>query len=313
MRLSEVQKIVKGELYGKKNFIIKKIAPHEYAKKNELTFLFNPEYKTDAGAVIAAEKIKHKSGIVVKEPKRAMYILLKFLAEKKKKKQISPLAIIGRNVSIPKNCTIDPFVVINDDVRIGAGTYIGAYSYIEEKVSIGKNCEIHPHTTIYRNTRLGNFVVVNSHSVIGKEGFGYFKQRRYKRIRHIGGVVIKDFVEIGGNVTIDRATIGDTVIGEGTKIDNLVHIAHNVVIGKNCILMGQVGIAGSTKIGDDVILCGQVGISDHLTIGDNVVVYAKSAVFKSIPGRERYSGIPARRHDTVLRALARLYQKYEED
>jgi UDP-3-O-[3-hydroxymyristoyl] glucosamine N-acyltransferase len=176
-------------------------------------------------------------------------------------------------------------------------------------VVIGAHCEVYPNTTIYKKTKIGDFVVINSNSVIGKEGFGYIKQKRYQRLRHIGGVIVKNFVEIGSNVAIDRATIGNTMIGQGTKIDNLVHIAHNVTVGENCIIMGQTGIAGSTKIGNNVILCGQVGVSDHLKIGDNVTVFAKSAVFKSLPKNKKYSGIPAREHDAVLRAIARLYRR----
>jgi UDP-3-O-[3-hydroxymyristoyl] glucosamine N-acyltransferase len=153
--------------------------------------------------------------------------------------------------------------------------------------------------------------MINSSAVIGKEGFGYVRRKRYEKIPHIGGVIIESFVEIGSGVTIDRGTIGDTVIGEGTKLDNQVHVAHNVKIGKNCIIMGQTGIAGSSRIGDNVILCGQVGISDHLQIENDVIVYAKSGVFKSLNQGKKYSGNPAREHDAVLRAMARLYRKSE--
>ncbi len=308
MKLAEIARIVKGSVYGKQNSNIKNILPPENAKRSDLTFLFDPALKTKAGAIIAKRKYKGKSGVVVKDPKEAMYTLLRKIANSKRKGKISKKALIGKNVVLPKSCNVEAFAIIKDGVNIGRGTYIGAYCCIDEGVAIGKNCEIYPNTTIHQNAKIGNFVTVASNTVIGKEGFGFMKQKRYERIKHIGGVVINDFVEVGGNCVIDRGTIGNTIIGEGTKIDNLVHIAHNVKIGENCIIMGQVGIAGSTRIGNNVTLCGQVGVSDHLEIGDNVTVYAKSAVFKSISKNKLYSGIPAREHSAVLRAIARLYK-----
>jgi UDP-3-O-[3-hydroxymyristoyl] glucosamine N-acyltransferase len=308
VKLAEVGRIVKGSVYGKKNFSVKNILPPDDAKRSDLTFVFNSKKTTKAGAIVGQKRYAGKSGIIVKDPKKAMYVLLKYLSKKKKKKEISSQAFIDDSVTVSNLCTIGQFAVVKKNVTIGNSTFIGAHCYIDEDVVIGKNCEIHPHVIIYRNTKIGDYVVINSNTVIGKEGFGYFKKKRYERLRHVGRVVIGSFVEIGGNVTIDRGTIGDTIIGKGTKIDNLVHIAHNVKLGKNCIIMGQVGIAGSTSIGNNAILCGQVGVSDHLKIGDNVIVYAKSAVFKSIPKNKKYSGIPAREHSSVLKAIARLYR-----
>jgi len=308
VKLSDIAAIVGGSRYGR-DLEIRNILPPEDAQRNDLAFLFNPSKKTRAGAVIARHKIAGKSGVVVNNPQEAMYILLKKISTTKRRKRISHDAVIEEEISIPRSCVIEPFAVIKRGARIGTGTYIGAHAYIDEDVSIGKDCEIHANTTIYKNSRIGDFVSISSNTVVGKEGFGYLRRKsRYERLRHIGGVVIRDFVDIGSNVTIDRGTIGDTVLGEGTKIDNQVHIAHNVKIGKHCIIMGQVGIAGSTKIGNNVILCGQVGIGDHLKIGDNVIVYAKSGVFKSLPHNREYSGTPAREHRAVLRAIARLYK-----
>ena len=309
MILSEVALIVDGSVYGKKHFVVENVLPPDDAKRSELTFLFDPKQETKAGAVIALKKIRGKNGIIVKNTRKALYMLLKKLSKQKRQKGVSTNASIGNKVKIPKSCTVEPFTVIKDNVKLGKNTYIGSHCYIDEDVVIGENCDINPNTTIFRNTKIGNYVIVNSNTVIGKEGFGYIKKKRYERLRHIGGVLIKDFVEIGGNVTIDKGTIGNTVVGEGTKIDNLVHIAHNVKIGRDCIIMGQNGIAGSTTIGNNVTLCGQVGISDHLKIGDNVIIYAKSGVFKSVAKDKRYSGIPAREHAAVLRAISRLYRK----
>jgi UDP-3-O-[3-hydroxymyristoyl] glucosamine N-acyltransferase len=311
VKLFEVASYVKGILYGKKNFIIENIQPPNDATTNDLTFLFDPSQKTNAGAVIAKRKIKGKNGIIVKDAREAMFILLEKLSTRSSKRkitEISPRAIIEENVTLPTSCIIEPFVIIKSGAKIGDSTCIGAHCVIDRDVSIGKHCEIHPHTVIYKNTQIGNFVSIHASAVIGKEGFGYVKKRGYKRFKHIGGVVIGDFVEIGGNVTIDRGTIGHTIIGRGSKIDNLVHIAHNVKIGTNCIIMGQVGIAGSATIADNVVLCGQVGVKDHVTIGNDVTVYAKSGVFAPLKSNEVYSGIPARQHRAVLKALARLYK-----
>jgi len=312
VRLIDIARIVDGILYGKDDFLIKEILPPEDADTDDLTFIFKEGTKTRAKAVIAERRIRGKYCIVVRNCRKAMYKLLQGFARRVKRKEVSEFALIDKDVILPEFCVIEPYTIIKSGTRLGNGTFIGAGVYIEGDVEIGENCFIHPGVIIYKKTKIGNFAEINSHSVIGKEGFGYVKIKGYKRIRHIGGVVIGDFVEIGSNVTIDRGTIGNTIIDSGTKIDNLVHIAHNVRIGKNCLIMGQVGIAGSTKIGDNTILCGQVGVSDHLKIGDNVIVYAKSGVFKNLNSRVEYSGIPARPHKLFLRALARLYRKIDE-
>lgn len=307
MQLKEIARIVRGRFYGN-NLEIKSILPPEEAKKDSLTFLFNPAVRTRAGAVIAVKKISGKSGVIVSDCKKAMFYLLKKIAHRKRTPEIGEKVMIEKGVKIPRSCTIEPYTIVRSDVKIGRGCYIGAGVYLDEGVIIGDHCTIGHHTVIYPNTIIGNFVEIGANSVIGKQGFGYVRFKRYKKLSHIGGVLIKDYVEIGANVAIDRGTIGHTIIDTGTKIDNLVHIAHNVRIGKNCLIMGQVGIAGSARIGDNVILCGQSGVSDHITIGKNVIVYAKSAVFSNLAPYKQYSGIPAREHYTVLKALARLYK-----
>lgn len=308
MELSKVADIVSGRVIGNSRFVIRHFRPPSEARKNDLAFIYDKKTKTRAGAVISASPMKNKHCIIVKDPKKAMYLLLRRLSKKKIISGISPSAIIGKHALLSKNCTIEPNAIIKNNVAIGEGTFIGANCHVEEGVKIGKFCAIYSNVVIDSNTRIGSYVVIDSNTVVGKQGFGYLKIKAYQRLEHIGGVIIRDFVELGSNVCVDRGTIGNTVIGEGTKIDNLVHIAHNVKIGRNCLIMGQSGIAGSTIIGDNVILCGQVGISDHLKIGDNVIVYAKSGVFKSLRRNQSYSGIPAREHTSVLKALARMYK-----
>ena len=308
MKLSDASRLVQGKVYGKRSFVIRGVSPPEEACASDLTFLFDPEAKTNAGAVVARVKIPKKNGIVVRDPRDALFRLLEHLGSKDITNTRAPSAVIDPDVRLPSRCEVQPFAVIRSGASIGAGTRVGAHAFIDEGVVLGKHCVVSPHVVIHQNTRIGDHVIIGTGAVLGKEGFGYLKKRRYHRFRHIGELVIDAFVDIGAHVTIDRGTIGRTVIGEGTKIDNLVHIAHNVRIGKHCIIMGQCGIAGSARIGDRVVLCGQVGVSDHVSIGNDVVVYAKSAVFKSIPAKKAYSGIPAREHRAVLQALARLYR-----
>lgn len=308
MKLSEIAKIVGGVRYGRRDFRVRSIQPPEDAGRDDLTFLNRPGIQTRAGAVIASEKIPGKNGVVVRAPKMAMYRLLKKLPAPTEPATVSERAAVGKSALLGPQCRVEPFAVIKNGARIGHHTVIGAHCYIDGSVWIGNHCAIGPNTVLLGDVRIGNFVEIAANCVVGKSGFGYIKLKRYERLPHIGGVRIRDHVEIGGNVAIDRGTIGDTVIGAGTKIDNLAHIGHNVRLGRNCLLMGQVGIAGSTVCGNNVILCGQVGLADHLRIGDNAVIFAKSGVFKSVPARALWSGIPAREHQMVLKALARLYQ-----
>jgi UDP-3-O-[3-hydroxymyristoyl] glucosamine N-acyltransferase len=309
VKLSDVGRLVKGKIYGKRSFTVEGVAPPDEAGASDLTILFDPGTMTRAGAIIAREPVRNKNGIVVRDPKDALYRLLEHLGKKKRTYAIAGSAVIDPSVKLPSRCEIEPFAVIRRNARLGAGSRVGAHAYIGEGVVLGKHCDLSPHVVIHENARIGDHVIIGAGSVLGKEGFGFVKKSRYRRLRHIGTVVVHDYVDIGAQVTIDRGTIGSTVIGEGTKIDNLVHIAHNVRIGKDCIIMGQCGIAGSARLGDNVVLCGQAGVADHVCVGDNVVVYAKSAVFRTIPPNKKYSGIPAREHAAVLRALARLYRQ----
>jgi UDP-3-O-[3-hydroxymyristoyl] glucosamine N-acyltransferase len=208
---------------------------------------------------------------------------------------------------------VPEFCYISNDAKIADKVQLSPFVYIGQRVVIGAETYIYPNVTILDNVLIGKRVIIGPGSVLGTEGFGYDKTGEvYTRIPHKGKVVIEDDVEIGANVTIARAKIGETRIGAGTKVDCLVHIGHNVKIGKNCIIIAQVGIGGSAKLGNSVILAGQVGIKDHVEIGDNSVIYAKSALYKSIPPNSKYSGIPARPHQQVLRFWGKLFKESEE-
>lgn len=207
---------------------------------------------------------------------------------------VHPSAVIGEGVVLGPGVSVQPFAVIEAGARIGARTVIGAHGYVGHEAQIGEDCLLHPRVTVGTRCVVGRRVIIHSGVVIGSDGFGFeFVGGKHVKIPQIGIVQIDDDVEIGANTTIDRARFGRTWIGEGTKIDNLVQIAHNVVIGKCCILVAQSAISGSSRLGNYVTLAGQVGVVGHLEIGDQVIVGAQSGVSKSLPAKGVYMGSPA--------------------
>ena len=218
---------------------------------------------------------------------------------------VSPEAILGHGV------TVGPFAVIEPGVRIGEGCEIGPGAWIGAGVSLGDRCSIGPHAVCYPGSRLGHRVVLKAGAVIGGPGFGYLRGAAgHRRMPHLGSCILEDDVEIGSGSCVDRGNFEDTVVGAGTKLDNLVQVGHNVRIGARCLIMATTGIAGSCRIGDDVVIAGGVGIADHVQVGEGAVIGAKSVVFG--PGRIAagavVSGYPARSHRTFLRAQAALYR-----
>ena len=216
-----------------------------------------------------------------------------------------------------KNVLIKDYVVIEDDVEIGDSTVIFPFVFIGKGTKIGKNCTLYSNVSIYKNCEIGNDVIIHSGAVIGADGFGYYVENGVrKKIKHIGKVVIGNDVEIGANSTIDRALLDETVIGDGTKIDNLVMVGHNSKIGKNGVMVGQSGLAGSCDIGNNVIIAGQVGVSDHIKITDDVIITGKSGVGKDIEKSGVYgANIPAiewKRWQRILMKIYRLADKREK-
>jgi len=301
--LGKLASIVGGKVIGAPDQNILGVSDIKDGAPDTLTFLFNPKHQelinqTSASAIIVSEAklLNDKSGIVVDNPRLAMAKVLKiFEPQNNIEKGIHATAIIHKSAKMGKNVNISVFSFIGQNVKIGDGVTIHNNVSIGNDVFIGSNVEIFPQVAIYARTNVGNNVIIDMGTVIGSSGYGYETENDvHHKIPQIGSVVIEDSVEIGANCTIDRGTIGNTIIGEGTKLDNLVHVAHNVKIGKGCLLMGQVGIAGSAEIGDYCIFAGHSAVRDGVIIGNRAVFAAKSGVTKSLPGGKIYAGMPAR-------------------
>ncbi len=322
MLLSEVAKIIGGRLIGE-DIDIEKVAEWETATERDLVFIFNSkdiaevENKTKAKSlVIPLEGESNKIHIKVENPRLAMAKLLRFFDFRVYPSGIHYTAILGNNVEVGEDVGIGAYVVIGSNVRIGKGTKIFPGVVVGNNVEIGENCVIYPRVTIYDHVIVGNNVIIHSGCSIGVDGFGYvWDGKEHFKILHIGKIIIEDNVEIGGNTVVERATLGETKIGKGTKIGSLIMIGHNVKIGENCVIVSQSGIAGSSELGNNVIMAGQSGISDHVKVGNNVVILAKSGVTKDIPDNMVVSGFPARPHkeemkiQAILRKLPELWEE----
>lgn len=209
--------------------------------------------------------------------------------------QIAPLAVIDKNVTLGEGVFIGPYAVVGEDTSIGDQSTILAGVYIGKNVKIGKHCQLHPYAVIYDDVVLGDHVIIHSGAIIGADGFGYkFRNNRHVKVPQVGNVVIDDYVEVGANTCIDRGALGSTVIGAGTKIDNLVQVGHNNKVGKNVIMCGLTGVSGSCNIEDYAILAGSSGVADHVTIGQGAVVMARSGVAGDIKPGTQVFGSPAK-------------------
>ncbi len=311
--VGELAALVDGAVEGDENITIWGISSIEDARDGDITFAENEKLLSSAGrsqasAVIApvSAPAANKPLIRVKNPRFAFAQVLRIFAPEPKAYQgIHPSAIIGDGVVLGDNVSIHALAVVGDNVTIGANTVVYPQAYIGDEVSIGENCVIYPQVVLHSNTEIGDCVVIHSGSVLGTDGFGYmFIENRHYKIPQIGRVIVENDVEIGANVTIDRARTGFTRIGAGTKIDNLVHIGHNTSVGRNCVIVAQVGISGSVEMGDGVILAGQVGVKDHVKIGGGTVVCGQTGVIGDLPAGSFVTGPYARPHNQEMRAQA---------
>ncbi len=312
-RLKEIAEWVGGTVVGDEEVEISGVGSIEEARPGEITFIAHPKYlpkleTTQASAIIVSKEVPQASKplLCVANPYLAFVKVLHLFFQKVyQPRGIDPRAWISPTAHLGKDLTIYPFVYIGercqikDRVILYPGVYVGEDSLIEE------DSILYPNVSIYPNTVIGKRVILHSGVVVGSDGFGYVKEgKRNIKIPQMGRVVIEDDVEIGSNTTIDRATLGATIIRRGVKIDNLVQVAHNVVIGEDSIIVAQVGISGSTKIGSNVTLAGQVGVVDHVEIGDNVIVGAQSGVAYDLAPNQAYTGSPPLPHREFLRAIS---------
>jgi UDP-3-O-[3-hydroxymyristoyl] glucosamine N-acyltransferase len=318
--VGEIVDLVAGEFAGDRDRAIMSVASLAQAKSDQLSFLSNRKYAADlaatkAGAVLVPQNLEGKDDrwIRVDDPYFAFArIMTRWFSTRPMPKGISPKAVVSSSAKLGAKVALGHFTIIGDNVVIGNNVTIFQGVSIEASSIIGDDCIIYPNVVIYDGSRIGNRCIIHSGVVIGSDGYGFATHGgKHHKIPQIGIVRIEDDVEIGAGTTIDRAALGETVIGEGTKIDNLVQIGHNVKVGKHCLLVSQVGIAGSTELGDYVAVAGQSGFSGHLKIGNRVQVAAKSAVLDDVPDDTKVMGSPAvpftefaRRH-AALKKLAR--------
>lgn len=309
MLLSELAEKLKLKFTGN-DFEVLGVNTLQDAGPDEISFLANPRYtsllgKTRAGAVILDEE--HSSRVVRALVSSNPYLdfarTVKFFDKPQGSfRGHSDQAFIHETAMVDPAAVIHPMAFIGPKAKIGKNTRIFPFVYIGENSSIGNDCLIYPNVSVMASSKIGNRVIIHSGAVIGSDGFGFVQNGTVKeKIPQVGVVIIEDDVEVGAGTTIDRAALGKTVLGRGTKIDNLVQVGHNVHIGENCVVISQVGISGSSKLGRNVILGGQVGVAGHLEIGDNSRVAAKSGVGKSIPPDMDYGGIPAMEHTSFLK------------
>lgn len=304
--LKEIAKFINGELIGDGDIAIKEIKSIEEAGDGDLSVLINSKYEealaySRASAFLIPKDVKntHKRNVIkVDLPSVALSKVISLIMPEAipHPKGIHKTAVVSESASVGKNVAIGPYVVISDNAVIGDNTIIYPYCYVGKGSKIGGNCILYPNIVIREGILIGNRVIIHPGTVIGGDGFGYDTQKdgTHFKIPQLGAVVIEDDVEIGSCVTIDRARFDKTIIGKGSKIDNLVQIAHNVVIGPYCLIAAQTGISGSTRLGRNVVLGGQVGVADHLEISDFVMAGGGTKISKSFPPKTLLFGYPAR-------------------
>ncbi|PIQ24210.1 UDP-3-O-(3-hydroxymyristoyl)glucosamine N-acyltransferase [bacterium (Candidatus Blackallbacteria) CG17_big_fil_post_rev_8_21_14_2_50_48_46] len=326
-RLDVLARLTGADLAGDPSWEIARISTPEEALREDLVFLLDARWAEAVQASAAqtvllspelkTEDLKDKYCLIVPEVREALASLLAFFhAPAPPQPGIHPTAILGKACKIAPSAQIGPYCVLGDSVEIGENTVLSAHVSLGSQVRIGAQCRLYPQVTLYDQVSLGDQVIIHSGSVIGSDGYGfYFKDGQHHKIPQTGGVEIGDRVEIGAQVSIDRGTVGQTRIGTGTKIDNLVQIGHNVQIGRHCLLVAQVGISGSTVLGDFVTLAGQTGVAGHLEIGSGVIAAGKSGITQDIPAGLKISGFPAQEHrqelkqQALLRRLPELFKR----
>jgi len=313
----QIADLIGGTVVGDGNIALRGFAPAGAAKPGDLTFAENDIYfaralQSAASAVLVDGQFESKEKALIKVANarvgfaKAMSL---FFPERPFAPGIHPTAVIAPSAQIDVSVYVGPFCVVGENVRIGAGTVLQGSDHIGESVQIDEGCCLFPNVTLYPRTQLGRRVRIHAGTVVGSDGFGYVLDNgSHRKIPQVGNVIVQDDVEIGANVTIDRGALGPTLIGRGTKIDNLVQIAHNVTIGEHSLVVAQAGVAGSTRLGNYVTLAGQVGLAGHLKIGSGVTVAAQSGVMHDIADGQKWFGTPAQPDRKMKRQLLAMQQ-----
>jgi len=314
---ADIAKLLGGEVLGDPSLPLKRFAPADRAQAGDLTFAENENYfaraeQSAASAIIVDGPYTSSRKTLVRVPSARVAfakVLPLFFPESAFAAGVHPSAVLAPTAVVDPTAHIGPHCVVGNKVRIGprsvlqGGNHVGAGSQLDEDVNL------FPNVTLYPNTQVGKRVRIHSGAVVGSDGFGYvLDEGSHRKVPQIGNVTICDDVEIGANVTIDRGALGPTIIGKGTKIDNLVQIAHNVSLGDHCIIVSQAGISGSTKLGNYVVLGGQVGLAGHLKIGNRVSVGAQSGVMNNVPDGEKWLWTPAQPDRQAKRQMIALQQ-----
>lgn len=323
--LAELAQVLGATLEGDGSLEIHRLNEIQQAGEGEVSFIANPKYRqyaenSNASALIIQNDLEldFPNLLRVANPQAAMIQTLSLLNHKEREINpgIHPTVVIGDDVTVPDSAEIGPYVVIEDGASIGEDVILEAHVTVGRFARVGSGSWMHSNSVLYDHCELGENCNIHSGTVIGSDGYGFFPgPEGIVKIPQTGRVIVGNDVEMGGNCSIDRGTIGDTIIGDGTKLDNLVHIAHNVRIGRNCFITGLVGIAGSSILGDRVQMGGQSGIIGHLKIGNDVSISTRAAVTKDLPDGVTVSGFPAAPHrdelkkDAYIRRLPQLFEQ----
>jgi UDP-3-O-[3-hydroxymyristoyl] glucosamine N-acyltransferase len=314
---AEIAQRLGGEVIGNGSVVLNDFAPADRAQPGDLTFAENGSYfaraeQSAASAILVDGQFKSASKVLIRVPNARIAfakVLPLFFPEPALPPGLHPTASVATSAKLDPTVHVGPYCVIGEGVQIGARTALQGGNYIGAHCRLGEDVNLFPNVTLYPRSELGHRVRIHAGTVVGADGFGYVVDGGvHRKVPQIGNVIIGDDVEVGANVTIDRGALGPTVIGRGTKIDNLVQIAHNVIIGDNCLVVAQAGVAGSTQLGNYVVLGGQVGLAGHLKIGNHVRIGAQSGVMHDIRDGEKWLGYPAQPDRQTKRQIIALQQ-----
>lgn len=315
--VADIARLTGGEITGDASLVLNGFAPADRSQPGDLTFAENANYfaraeQSAASAILVDSAYTSRGKTLIRVPNARVAfakVLPLFFPETPFAPGIHPTALVPASAQVDPTAHIGPYCVLGERVRIGARSVLQGLNHIGANCVLGEEVNLFPNVTLYPRTEVGHRVRIHAGTVVGADGFGYVLDNGvHRKVPQIGNVIICDDVELGANVTVDRGALGPTFIGRGTKVDNLVQIAHNVTLGEHCIIVSQVGISGSTRLGNYVVLGGQVGLAGHLRIGNRVAVAAQSGVMHNIPDGEKWLWTPAQPDRQAKRQMIALQQ-----